>query len=128
MRFRVVFVTFLFLAALLVSSPALAQQRHVVTPSDMRQAVAQSAEARQQTRETLRTVLKDSQVRAVAARLGLSVTRADSAIATLSGAELDQLAAPARELSTQLAGGASTIVISTTTALLILIIVILLID
>ena len=42
--------------------------------------------------------------------------------------ELDQLAGPARELSTQLAGGASTIVISTTTALLILIIVLLLID
>ena len=128
MRFRSVSVICLFLSTLLVSSPALTQQHHVATPSDMRQAVAQSAAARQQTRETLRTVLKDSQVRAVAARLGLSVTRADSAISTLSDTELDQLAGPARELSTQLAGGASTIVISTTTALLILIIVLLLID
>jgi hypothetical protein len=128
MRFRSVSVILLFLATLLVSSPALAQQRHVVTPAEMRQAVAQSAAARQQTRETLRNVLKDAQVRAVADRLGLSVTRADSAVATLSAAELDQLAGPARDLSTQLAGGANTIVISTTTLLLIIIIVILLAD
>ena len=128
MRVRAVSVMFMFLATLMVSSPALAQQRHVATPSDMRQAVVQSAAARQQTRETLQTVLKDSQVRAVAHRLGLSVTRAENAVATLSGAELDQLAGPARDLSTQLAGGSNTIVISTTTLLLILIIVILLVD
>jgi len=128
MRFRAVSVMVLFLGTFLVSSPALAQQRHVVTPSEMRQAVAQSAATQAQTREVLGTVLKDSRVRAVANQLGLTVARADSAVATLSGAELDQLAGPARELSAQLAGGANTVVISTTTLLLILIIVILLID
>jgi len=128
MRFRAVSVMVLFLGTFLVSSPALAQQRHVVTPSEMRQAVAQSAATQAQTREVLGTELKDSRVRAVANQLGLTVARADSAVATLSGAELDQLAGPARELSAQLAGGANTVVISTTTLLLILIIVILLID
>lgn len=128
MRFRAASVTFLFLATLLTASPALAQQRHVVTPADMREAVVQSTAARQQTRETLRTVLKDSRVRAVAERLGLNVTRANSAVATLTDAELDQVAGSARDLSTQLAGGSNTIVISTTTLLLIIIIVILLAD
>ena len=127
MRIRATVSAFLFLSSLLLSSPAFAQQRHVVSPAEMRQAINQQAQAHQQTRDSLRAVLKDSQVRAVADRLGLNVARAEGAVATLTSAELEQLAGPVRELKANLAGGASTIVLSTTAILLIIIIVILLV-
>ena len=62
----------------------------------------------------------------LAARMGLSVERADSAVATLSGAELNSLAQQANAVDTALAGGASTIVISTTTVIIVLLLLILL--
>jgi hypothetical protein len=128
MRIRAAITAVLFLFSVLLSSPAFAQQRHVVTPADMRQALAQQAQAHQQTRDALRAALGNSQVKEVASRLGLNVTKAEGAIATLSAQELDQLAGPVRDLNANLAGGASTIVISTTTLLLIIIIIILLVD
>jgi hypothetical protein len=128
MRIRATVSAFIFLASVLLSSPAFAQQRHVVSPADMRQAVTQQAEAQQQTRDALRAALKNSQVREVANRLGLNVARAEGAIATLTAAELEQLAGPVRDLNANLAGGASTIVLSTTALLLIIIIIILLAD
>jgi hypothetical protein len=112
----------------LLSSPVLAQQRHVVNPADMRQAITVQAQAQEQTREALRGVLKNSQVRVVAERLGLNVTRAEGAIATLTTAELERVAGPVRDVNAQLAGGNNTVIISTTTLLLIIIIVILLSD
>jgi hypothetical protein len=113
------------LSVFVLSSPALAQQRSVVNPADMRQAVVDQAQAHEQTRSALRTVVANPQVRAVAARLGLDVTRADGAIATMTPAELERAATPVRDLNERLAGGANTVIISTTTLLLILIIVIL---
>lgn len=125
MRIRAT-ATVLFLSSLLVSSPALAQQRHVVNPDQMRQAISEQAKAAQQTRDTLRGVLKNSQVREVAERLGLNVATAEGAVATLTTAELETLAGPVRSVDAQLAGGNNTVIISTTTLLLIIIIVILL--
>lgn len=125
MRFRATAVACL-LSTLVVSSPAFAQQRHIVNPADMRQAITAQAQAQQQTRETLRGVLKNSQVRAVAGRLGLDVARADRAVNTLTGADLERLAGPVRDIDAQLAGGSNTVIISTTTILLIIIIIILL--
>lgn len=113
------------LSLFVLSAPVLAQQRSVVNPADLRQAVLDQVQTHEDTRETLRTVLKHSQVRVVAERLGLDVTRADGAIATMTAADLERAAGPARDLDTRLAGGANTIVISTTTLLLILIIILL---
>lgn len=124
MRIRTIAVV-CFLSLLFVSSPALAQQRSVVNPAAMRTAVAEQVETQQQTRDALREVLNHADVRAVAEQLGLNLTRADGAIATLTAAELERAAGPVRALSTELAGGANTLVISTTTLLLILIIILL---
>jgi len=124
MRIRTIAVV-CFLSLLFVSAPALAQQRSVVNPADMRAAVAEQVQTQQQTREALREVLTHADVRAVAEQLGLDVTRADAAIATLTTAELERAAGPVRALSTELAGGANTLIISTTTLLLILIIILL---
>ena len=111
--------------SLLWSSSALAQQRHVVDRADLRQAIASQAVTDQQNRDAVMGVLQRSQVRELAGRLGLDVTRAENAVSTLDSAELANLAESARTADVQLAGGSNTIVISTTTLLLIIIIVIL---
>lgn len=120
-------VVAVIVSSLLWSSTVMAQQRHVVDPAAMRQAVAAQAATDQQNRDVVLRVLRQSQVRDVAQRLGLNVTRAEGAVSTMSSAELAELAVPARAADAELVGGANrTIVISLTTLLLIIIIVILL--
>lgn len=124
MRIRMIATTFVVFS-LLSSSSVLAQQRHIVDPAAMQQAIADQSLTDQQNRDAVLDVLHQPQVLAVAGRLGLNVTWAEGALATLSSAELARAAVPARVVDAQLAGGANTIVISTTTLLLIIIIVIL---
>jgi ParB-like chromosome segregation protein Spo0J len=120
-------VAFLLLPLFLVSSPALAQQARVVDSGAMSQALETKADSERAQRELVRRVLDRADVRETAARLGLNVTDAGSAVATLSGAELDALAQHAGAVeAAALAGGSNTIVISLTSLLLIVIIVILL--
>jgi hypothetical protein len=119
-------VVFVVVCSLLWSTSALAQSQHVVDPTAMRQAIADQAITDQQNRDAVIGVLQDSQVRDLAERFGLNITRAENAVSTLDGTELASLADTARSADVQLAGGASTLVISTTTLLLIIIIVILL--
>ena len=125
MRIRATVVTCVMFS-LLWGSSAMAQQRHVVDPAQMRQAIADQAVRDQENRDAVRGVLQRSDVRELAGRLGLSVTRAEHAVATLTSDELSRLAGPARVADAQLAGGADQmIVISVTTLLLIIIIVLL---
>jgi hypothetical protein len=124
MRIRTSVVT-LVASLLLWSSPALAQQRHVVDLAVMHQAVADQAATDQQNRAAVINVLHRAEVQDLAGRLGLSVTRAENAVPTLGSAELARLASSARLADVQLAGG-DTVVISLTTLLLIVILVILL--
>jgi len=120
-------VALALLPLFLVSTPAFAQQPSVVDAATLRQALAGKAEAEHAQRALVRRVLVRDNVREMAGRMGLSVERADAAVATLSGAELTVLAEHASTIETQaLAGGANTIVISATTLLLVLIVVILL--
>jgi hypothetical protein len=121
-------VTALFLVpAFLVSTQAFAQQTRVVDTVALNQALANKTESEHSQRELVRRVLDRSDAREMAARFGLTVEQAGTAVATLSGAELNTLAQHAAAVeATSLAGGASTVVISVTTLLLILIIVILL--
>ncbi len=125
MRFRPTVVAFV-VSSLLLSSSAMAQQGHLVDPAAMRQAIADQTVTDQQARDVILKVLHRSEVIELAGRLGLSVTRAEGAVATLDSAELANLAAPARAADAALAGGNNTVIISTTTLLLIIIVVILL--
>jgi hypothetical protein len=129
MRIPKQIVTLFLLPAFLVSSsPAFAQQPRVVDAAMMNQALADKAGTERAQRDLVRRVLDRSDSREVAARLGLSLAQAGSAVETLSGAELNTLAQHAGAIEANaLAGGASTIVISLTTLLLLLIIVILLV-
>lgn len=119
-------VTAILMCSCLWATSAMAQTAHVADVSTMRQAIANQAVIDQQNREAVLGVLSHSQARDVASRLGLSLTDAERAVSTLSGAELAGLAGTARMADLQLAGGYNTIVISMTSLLLIIIIIILL--
>jgi len=114
MRIRTTIVA-LVVVSLLWNSSALAQQRHVVDPAAMRQVIADQAVTDAQNRDALLSVLQRPAVRELAGRLGLNVTRAESAVSTLNSDELSGLAEQARTAEVQLAGGADTMVISVTT-------------
>jgi hypothetical protein len=112
-------------SSLLLTSPVMAQS-HVVDQAALGKAVADKAAIDQQNRDEVRGFLNRAEVREVAARLGLDVTRAETAVSTLSSDEAADLADQARQVDAQLAGGDS-ITISVTTLLLVIIIIILLV-
>jgi hypothetical protein len=93
------------MSSLVLSSPAVAQGRHVVDLGAVRQAVADQATTDQQNRDAVLTLLHRSDVKGVADHLGLSVTRAENAVSTLDSAELARFAGQARTASADLAGG-----------------------
>jgi hypothetical protein len=119
-------VAILLLPAFFLATPTFAQQSRIVDSAAINSALASQAELERTQREAVRRVLDRSDARELAAHMGLSLERANSAVSTLSGSELNTLAQQAGAVETALAGGSRTIVISTTTLLLVLIIVILL--
>lgn len=108
-----------------VASPLAAQQAHVVDPGEMTRALADRQQQDDARRDQVRRVLDRSEARAVADQLGMDIADAQSAVDTLSGSELSELAGYADSVETSLAGGADTVVISVTTLLLILILIVL---
>jgi len=120
-------VTLFLIPVLLSSTQAFAQQIRVVDAAALSQALTQKADAETTQRDLVRRVLDRSDAREIAARFGLSVQQANSAVATLSSADLTSLAQHAAAVEANaLAGGANPLVISPTTLVLVLIIVILL--
>ncbi len=112
------------LACVMAMSTSALAQEHVV-PRDILAAAVTDHVARQDgDRDAIRTALSHSQVRAMAVKMGVDLTRADAAVATITGADLERAAVAARQVNDALAGGASTIVISTTTIIIALLIVI----
>ena len=78
-------------------------------------------------RAVVHEALARPEVQSVADSIGLDLTRANAAVDTLSGTELDKAAAAAQQVNQQLVGGASNVVISTTTIIIILLVVIIII-
>lgn len=115
------------LLVFVASRPVSAQQAHVADPATLDRAVAdhirQSADDRQ---EVLR-VLENEQVRELAKGVGLDLTRAKAAVATLDETELGSIATQARAVSDALAGGQGSVTISTTVIIIALLVLILLI-
>jgi hypothetical protein len=115
------------LMALLLASPAFAEQQHLVAPGQLAAAVADAAAKQDNDRAAVREALARPEVQEVASKLGLDLTRATAAVDALSGADLEKAANAAQQVNDQLVGGASTVVISTTTIIIILLLVIILI-
>lgn len=118
-------------ALVLAATPLAAQQteaqdRHVVDREEAWEAMAERADRAEEQREMIRSVLDRPEVEATAEAHGLDLTRAQDAVSTLDGEELQQVAQRAERLDEALTGGADTVVISTTTiiiALLVLLII-----
>ena len=113
--------------AVVFMAPLAYAQDHVIGRAALDQAVQQRVTREQADRSAIRSLLQRADVREVAAKAGLSLDKAQAAVSTLQGADLQQAASHARQVQNDLAGGASTVVISTTTIILVLLIVLLLI-
>lgn len=111
----------IFLLATLFALPATAQ--HIADPVTLHDVMTESERADAANRDAVLQALERNDVRQLAARFGLDVKEARSAVMALDGAELAELAAPAHALADAQAGGQTTIVISLTTLLLVLILI-----
>jgi hypothetical protein len=112
---------------LVVSTSAFAQQQHAVDPAAIAGTVTQHVTAQDANRAAVRDALARPEVRDVASRMGVDLTRIDAAIATMSGANLQQAASAAQQVNGALVGGASTVVISTTTIIIALLVVLIIV-
>lgn len=127
MKLKPIAVGLLIASLITAAQPAIAQSR-VVDRAAVEQALLDRVQGEGASRAAIRSLLERNEVRKIAAELGLDVRRADTAVSTLEGPELERLAQQARAANELLSGGAQTIRISVVTLLLIIIIVILLAD
>jgi uncharacterized protein (DUF1501 family) len=124
---RIVRPTLALCLAVMLAAPAVQAQTHVIGKSALDSAVQQRVSEDQVDRAAIQALLQREEVRKIAADAGLSLAKAEAAVATLQGDDLRTLASQARQVQNVLAGGASTVVISTTTIIIVLLIVILIV-
>ena len=116
------------LLSIVIAMPRLqAQASHTASQSAIDAALQQHVSSAASERADLLRVLANPEVKAVAGKAGLDLRRATTAVASLEGQQLSQLAAQARQVDEALAGGQSRIVISTTVIIIALLVLILLI-
>ena len=113
--------------AVLLMAPAVGAQDHVISRSALDKAIQDRVRQEQADREEILSLLQRSEVRDIAAKMGLSLDKAQTAVSVLQGKDLQQAAEQARQVENSLAGGATTVVISTTTIIIVLLIVILIV-
>ena len=97
----------------------------VATEADLDNALTKALAQEDAARGTITSLLQRDEVRSLAAGYGLDVRRAEGAVSTLQGEELQRLSLMAAQADMQLAGGEQILRISLVAALLIVIIVIL---
>ncbi len=120
-----------FLLCILMAAPrAMAQspaRSHSAPPAAIDQALQQHVTAVDADRAVVQRLLARPDVKALAAEMGLDLRRAQTAVATIDGEQLSDLASQARQAEQELAGGQGSIRISTTLIIIALLVVILLI-
>lgn len=110
------------------STSAFAGPQHAIDPGTLTSTVSQHLAKQDSDRAALREALARPEVRTMADKLGVDLSRASAAVDTMNGSDLTRAADAARQVNQSLVGGASTVTISTTTiiiALLVLIVIIL---
>ena len=105
---------------------ATASPGHVASGEALDRLVAADVARQDADRQAIRDLLERSDVREIARQAGLDIRKAEAAVSTLGGKDLQEAAAHARMAQEQLAGG-SSVTITTTTLIIILLVVILLI-
>ena len=126
-RFSV--VTCVLLGMLALSGPLAHSTDNVAslaTQTDLDNAIVRDLSQEDAARNTITTLLQREDVRSMAESRGLDVRRAEAAVSTLQGEELQRLSLLAADANAQLAGGYQTVTISLVSVLLIVIIIILL--
>ena len=115
------------LLSLLAMPRIQAQASHTASQSAIDAALQQHVSTAAADRADLLRVLGNTEVKAVAEKAGLDLRRATTAVASLDGQDLTQLAAQARQVDQALAGGQSSITVSTTVIIIGLLVLILLV-
>ena len=121
-------VTYVLVGMLALSGPlAQSADRGVGLPTqaDLDDAMVKTLVQEDAARDTITTLLQRNEVRSLAEGYGLDVRRAEAAVSTLQGDELQRLSLLAADADRQLAGGDQILSISLVALLLIIIIVIL---
>lgn len=127
MKIKDLAVATLVLALAVTSQPAWAQQTSTgVDRVAIDQALGEKVTSDESARNSIRTLLGRDEVKAMAEGMGLDLRRAEGAVSSLEGADLQRVNARATAANDLLSGGATTITISLVAILLIIIIVILL--
>jgi hypothetical protein len=108
-----------------IGAVPIGAQEHVADADALRQVISERNAADQADRDVVSRVLAREDVKQVARQLGVDVKDAASAVATLSGDELAELARAAQAVENEAVGGQRVIVISVTTLLLIIILIVL---
>ena len=122
-------VTYVLVGMLVLSGPLAHSADSVpslATQADLDNAIAKTIGQEDAARSAITTLLQRDEVRSLAAGYGLDVRRAEAAVSTLQGDELQRLSLLAADAEVQLAGGDQVLRISLVALLLIVIIVILL--
>lgn len=127
MKLKPMAVAFLVVSMVSAAQPTMAQER-VIDRAAIEQALVERVQDDGASRASIKSLLARSEVRRMAGDLSLDLRRAETAVATLQGPELERVAQQATAANELLSGGAQTIRISVVTLLLIIIIVILLAD
>jgi hypothetical protein len=128
---RISIVTYVLLGMLALSGPlahGADRAASLATQADLDNALTKTLGQEDAARNTITTLLQRDDVRSMAESRGLDVRRAEAAVSTLQGEELQQLSLLASNANAQLAGGTTVITISLVAALLIVIIIILLVN
>ena len=120
-------LVFPLMVLMMASSSAFADAQHLVSPSQLAAAVADHVARQDADRAAIREALAHPEVQTMATSMGIDLARANAAVDTVAGAELERAATAARQVNQRLVGGASTIVISTTTIIIVLLLLIVLI-
>jgi hypothetical protein len=125
-----VIVTNVLVGMLVLSGGPLVQGAErassLASQADLDSAIAKKLGQEDSARSAISTLLQRDEVRSLAEGYGLDVGRAEAAVSTLQGDELQRLSLLAADADVQLAGGDQMIRISLVALLLIVIIVILL--
>jgi len=122
------FVSILIATLVLGSAvPRAEAQAHAAPPAALDSALREHVATDAADRAAVLRALDRTEVAAIAGRMGIDLRAAKSAVGTLDGDQLTELAAQARQVDGALAGGASTVVISTTTIIIALLVLILII-
>jgi hypothetical protein len=100
---------------------------HAAPPAAIDQALQHHVTAVDADRAVVQRLLARPDVKALAAEMGLDLRSAQTAVATIDGEQLSDLASQARQAEQELAGGQGSVRISTTLIIIALLVVILLI-